>query len=244
MPSIKPGESEKDYVGRCIPYVIKKEGLDQKQAAGKCFGIYRNKNESNIIKKIDMMLGDQTTSANVDMTQGPYGVNLFGMRYKKKKKKVKGELGYTVHENKVSFDQKKMMKLIKKDKFLKSVYKPGMSLKTLFNTYVLGDTSMEKEYLNEAKYVTAKRKGKEMKIPNDPKVIKKYKDMGYEILESIFGATLYGIEGSQQTRAVGDYNQSIEVLKRSPRPIRFSKLLGGFIPKNTDEKDYIGGYNK
>ena len=41
MPSVKSGESEKDYVSRCIAYVIKNEGATQEQAAGKCYGLYR-----------------------------------------------------------------------------------------------------------------------------------------------------------------------------------------------------------
>ena len=41
IPSVKSGESEQEYVSRCIPYVMKNEGLNQKQAAGKCYGLYR-----------------------------------------------------------------------------------------------------------------------------------------------------------------------------------------------------------
>ena len=51
MPAIKPGESENDYVARCIPYVIKHEGLDQRRAAGKCFGMFRNAKKSESIEK-------------------------------------------------------------------------------------------------------------------------------------------------------------------------------------------------
>ena len=42
MPGCKPksGESEKDFMSRCIPLAIK-EGKDQKEASGKCYGIYR-----------------------------------------------------------------------------------------------------------------------------------------------------------------------------------------------------------
>jgi hypothetical protein len=41
MPDIKPNEKESDYVSRCIPFVMKHEGLDQKAATGKCFGMYK-----------------------------------------------------------------------------------------------------------------------------------------------------------------------------------------------------------
>jgi hypothetical protein len=78
-------------------------------------------------------------------------------------------------------------------------------------------------------FVVHKKKNKEMRIPDDPKVIKKYREKGYEIKESIFGATLTStqIAGSGQTRAVGDYSQDVLNLKK---PVRFSKLTGNFIP--------------
>ena len=50
-----------------------------------------------------------------------------------------------------------------------------------------------------------------------------------EIKESIFGATLDSqeIAGSGQTRAVGNYDQSVMNLKK---PVRFNKLTGTFSP--------------
>ena len=38
----KPGQSKDDYLAECIPYVIK-EGATQEQAAGKCYGIWKQK---------------------------------------------------------------------------------------------------------------------------------------------------------------------------------------------------------
>jgi len=40
MPTPEPKESEKDFVDRCIPIVMA-EGKTQEQAAGRCYGIYR-----------------------------------------------------------------------------------------------------------------------------------------------------------------------------------------------------------
>jgi len=40
MPAVRPKESRNDYVSRCVPYVMKEEGLTQEQAVGKCFGLY------------------------------------------------------------------------------------------------------------------------------------------------------------------------------------------------------------
>ncbi len=46
MPTVKEGESEKDFVSRCIPVVLK-EGTakDQSQAAAICHSMYRNKDK-------------------------------------------------------------------------------------------------------------------------------------------------------------------------------------------------------
>ena len=37
-----PGESKDEYIGRCIPYVLN-EGASQEQAAGKCYGMWDNR---------------------------------------------------------------------------------------------------------------------------------------------------------------------------------------------------------
>jgi len=54
----------------------------------------------DIIDRLNKLLNDTTAHAmgSVDMTQGPYGSNIMGMRYIKKKKKVKGGAEYPVHE--------------------------------------------------------------------------------------------------------------------------------------------------
>jgi hypothetical protein len=41
MPSIKEGESEKDYVSRCIPIRMKEKGESSEKAAAACHGMYR-----------------------------------------------------------------------------------------------------------------------------------------------------------------------------------------------------------
>lgn len=41
MPTPSKGESEKSFIARCVSQVIK-EGKPQKEALGRCFGIFRN----------------------------------------------------------------------------------------------------------------------------------------------------------------------------------------------------------
>ena len=51
MPSVKKGESQEDFASRCIPYLIKNEGKDQKQAAGECYGIYKQHKQESVVAK-------------------------------------------------------------------------------------------------------------------------------------------------------------------------------------------------
>lgn len=41
MPLVNPGESEKEYVSRCVPIVMKESNKTAEQAAGQCGGMYR-----------------------------------------------------------------------------------------------------------------------------------------------------------------------------------------------------------
>jgi hypothetical protein len=49
MPKVKPGESKEDYVSRAIP-ILKKEGLTDKQAQGKAFGMFETQTKKNEVK--------------------------------------------------------------------------------------------------------------------------------------------------------------------------------------------------
>ena len=40
MPKPYPGESRKEYISRAIDYMVKHEGLDHRQAAGKAYGMW------------------------------------------------------------------------------------------------------------------------------------------------------------------------------------------------------------
>ena len=63
MPDVKPGESQNDYMSRCVP-MVKDEGATQEQAVGKCLGMYRNATES-ILHKIDAIL--ESVDAEVEI---------------------------------------------------------------------------------------------------------------------------------------------------------------------------------
>lgn len=43
MPAPKKGETQDQYIQRAIRYMVEKEGLTAQQAAGKAFGMWRNK---------------------------------------------------------------------------------------------------------------------------------------------------------------------------------------------------------
>ena len=54
-PDIKPNESEDDYLTRCIPFVIRNEGLDGTAAAGKCRGMFQSNKKTN--KRFNLGIG-------------------------------------------------------------------------------------------------------------------------------------------------------------------------------------------
>lgn len=60
MPKPKPGESQKDYVSRCIPIRQKEHpGEDVKQSAAVCYSMYRQAKEGELIDKIDFFLKEK-----------------------------------------------------------------------------------------------------------------------------------------------------------------------------------------
>jgi len=56
MPKPEAGESQSDYMKRCIP-MVKDEGATQEQAVGKCLGMYRHySGNESILEKINSIL--------------------------------------------------------------------------------------------------------------------------------------------------------------------------------------------
>ena len=53
MPEPQKGESEKDFLKRCIPMLIKEEGYKKNQAIAICYSIYRKKGEGKKSPKPD-----------------------------------------------------------------------------------------------------------------------------------------------------------------------------------------------
>lgn len=41
MPNPEKGETEREFLSRCIPHLIKKEGYENRQAVAICYSIYR-----------------------------------------------------------------------------------------------------------------------------------------------------------------------------------------------------------
>lgn len=64
MPSIKAGETEKQWIARCMSHLISKEEKTNDQAAGQCFGMWRHKKE-DIVSKLDCLIGDAITGGAI-----------------------------------------------------------------------------------------------------------------------------------------------------------------------------------
>ena len=102
-------------------------------------------------------------------------------------------------------------------------------------------------------YVLNKKKNKQMRISDDPKVIKKYKSMGYELVEtSVVGGsyvdgTTTNIIGSGQTRVWGVRKRNIvDLARKEPvetemddptdnniigrKGLKFDKESGAYVP--------------
>lgn len=68
-PDVKPGESEDDYVARCIPWVIHNEGAKPDAAAGKCHGMFDSskvKKSENDVEIITRFLGSSSYNSPED----------------------------------------------------------------------------------------------------------------------------------------------------------------------------------
>lgn len=51
MPTVKKGESRSEYVARCVPIAMK-EGKTQRQAVGKCEGMYNSKRRGGMARAL------------------------------------------------------------------------------------------------------------------------------------------------------------------------------------------------
>jgi hypothetical protein len=54
MPKIRKGDTEKSWIPMCINYVMKNEGLDAKQSAGKCYGMWRQHQKNKRAKSQEL----------------------------------------------------------------------------------------------------------------------------------------------------------------------------------------------
>lgn len=69
MPKPLSNETKEEYISRCTKYVIDNEGVEQKQAVGKCYGLWDhfNKKDEMLLHKIDHYINE-----NIDMTLAEY----------------------------------------------------------------------------------------------------------------------------------------------------------------------------
>jgi hypothetical protein len=69
MPTPNSNETKQQFVSRCIEYMMKEGGREQKQCIAICYSIWDNKDKKNVSEKINRILGEQgTVTKDVDMT--------------------------------------------------------------------------------------------------------------------------------------------------------------------------------
>ena len=223
MPDIKPGESRQDYVARCVPYVIKKEGATQKQALGKCFGMYDHytKNE-DIVSRLSKIIGDETVAGDI-ATNTAKGVINTGCQNgytwdKKKERCVK-----TTNESDIFLYQGYAKDFIRDARFHGNITKPSQLKKNWANDYAKKLGLDKKDFWKAVNDI----KNKEFKKALTDKD-------GYFYDSTVIGGAYIGsagnIEGSGQTRTVGDRRGEIEILTRKPRPLKWNDILGIYVP--------------
>ena len=217
LPNPSSFTNKDEYIGVCMSKQ-KGETREQDQKLAICFSKWERKNESNIIEKIDRFIGDQTTTAGVAVNTSGHGYPV--KRKKKKKKDYKiAENGcpegtYWCKESKKCvnesagspkqgdrFEDKKGKKLTVVSVGSGKIAQAGDRIEVKIDGekhtrdipmkrfFAPGAYKLIKE---ETKYVYVVKKGKEFKVPNDPKVIKKYKDKGFEIKEAYMSIDPYG----------------------------------------------------
>lgn len=69
MPEPKSGEKRSEYIPRCISYVIENEGLDSEQAAGKCFGMWKQHLKNKRSKGEELTKEELEELQNIDKTE-------------------------------------------------------------------------------------------------------------------------------------------------------------------------------
>jgi hypothetical protein len=52
MPTPRKGEQKSAYISRCIRYCVDSEGMEQKAAVGKCYGMWDYYTKNNVTEKI------------------------------------------------------------------------------------------------------------------------------------------------------------------------------------------------
>jgi len=192
----------------------KDEDKEQKQKLAICFSKWERQDENDIISRIDLFIGDQTVASNIATNTASCGI----VKRKKKEKKVtesagdpkkgdrfqdkkgkkltivdvgSGQIAQAADRIEVKFDGEKYTRDIQ----MKTFFKPG-SFKYIKENGCPEGTfwcKERKKCVNEEKsYVYVVKRGKEFKVPNDPKVIKKYKDKGFEIKESYVSQSILG----------------------------------------------------
>jgi len=87
MPTPNKGEEKSAYISRCIKYCMDKEGIEQKAAVGKCYGMWDYYTKNNITERIDMFLEQGTTVADIDLTPASSRTKALPPTKPKKKKK-------------------------------------------------------------------------------------------------------------------------------------------------------------
>jgi len=194
----------------------------------------------DILARIDRILVDQTVAADVAVSTS--GISPIMAKRKSVTSVSQGikTIGYECPKGfewdpkqRVCIPTKKVTESIMVVDY-RATKKSGNELKKIVSKYSGKITDwMEEDYGVTAFVDIPNKKEKDFKM-----AISREKDFGLSESALVGGSYLAGdslVAGSGQTRAVGDKENEIEVLKRNPRPLKYNKLLGAYLPGEENE---------
>ena len=70
MPYPEKGESKEEYISRCIPYMISKEGKEKDQAVAMCYSFWKEYQPESIdvVNKLDLFLNESSEKLIMEVT--------------------------------------------------------------------------------------------------------------------------------------------------------------------------------
>lgn len=215
----RDGEDKNEFISRCIETEIEKYGKEQKQAAAICYSVWERKNEDLLIR-MERIIGDETVTGDITTNTAKGRINTGcpkGYIWDKEKevcvKSTNEKIDWLFYEG-YAEDFIKELRFYRDD-----ITKPNQIKKKHADEYAkrLG---LKKDIFWKA---VNNIKNKAFKLSKDA-------FLESTLIGGSYVSSVSNVAGSGQTRIVGARDGEIEVLTRVPKPLKWSDLLGIYVP--------------